>query len=361
MGRVESLPIGPAEKLEGLVLNESWVVTERLRRDPGDTGQSRSSCYRAISRDGVEAFVKAFDFRQDDLAGDTARLERNVREFNHEKNLHEYCNQLRRVTRIFDHGKIVVDDQAVHFLICEFAGKSYRHRLPPGDGSIPASQRLQTLKKIALALDELHRAGVAHQDVKPSNAVCSDDQDVKITDLGSASCLHLPAPPHDDDQVVGQPNYAPYELLFSNSIQNGSWQRRRFGCDAFLLGNLIFTSFVGGSLSTLVLHWLGEDLHPANAKFTYEETLPELTVAHFALIDACLDEVLPPAVAPGVKNLVKRLCHPDCSKRGLGAHDVKRGETSLDLHRSIGILNTLSRRAELEELRLKANLDRKSA
>ena len=44
-------PEGPAEKLQGEVLLGEWIVVERLTRDAGDTGGSRSSCYRAVSRE----------------------------------------------------------------------------------------------------------------------------------------------------------------------------------------------------------------------------------------------------------------------------------------------------------------------
>jgi len=255
--------LGPAELLVGQVLNDKWIVHERLARDGGDTGGSRSACYRATSRDGLPAFVKAYDFRRDDIGGDTEKLQRILSEFNNERRIHEHCRdrRLSRVTRIYDHGVIEIAGQGVHFLICEYADRSLRNYHPPGESCVPTAERLIALKKIASALVQLHTAGVAHQDVKPSNAVYFDDETVKITDLGSASCVYLPAPPHDDEPYVGQPNYAPYELLY-NSGAHSSWQRRRYGCDIFLLGNLIFTSFVGCSLTPLAMHTIDEHLWP---------------------------------------------------------------------------------------------------
>lgn len=348
-------PDGPAERLEGVALNEKWLVLERLVRDPGDTGQSRSSCYGAVSVDGGRsAFVKAFDFRLDDRSGDTDRLERNVREFNHERKILEYCNELSRVTRIYDSGVVVIDGEAVHFIVCEFAPRSFRRLQPPGDEAVQAHERLYALRKIASALIQLHSAGVAHQDVKPSNAVCFDDQVIKITDLGSSSCLHLPSPPHDEDPVVGQPNYAPYELLYPNS-GTSTWQRRRFGCDAFLLGNLIFTSFVGASMSILVLHALDEKLRPDECTCTYDEVLPDLVTAHFAIVPEFLRATVPAVVVDDLVRLVLALTHPDPSKRGLspdGRH--------LDLHRCVGTLETLAFRAKMDHGR-KAKLDRSAA
>lgn len=350
---------GPAERLVGLVLNDKWIVHERLARDGGDTGQSRSSCYRAVSRDGQVVFVKAFDFRQDDRSGDTERLERNVREFNHERKIHEHCNHLSRVTRIHDSGTVTVADQAVHFLVCEFAAQSFRNWQPPGETNVPAHERLRALRKIASALVQLHGAGVAHQDVKPSNAVCFDGERIKISDLGSSSCQQLPSPPHDEDTVVGQPTYAPYELLYS-SAGSSTWQRRRFGCDAYLLGNLIFTAFVGASLTVVVLHGIDEKLRPDRCACNYEEVLPDLITAQFELVPHFLRECLPDAVAEDVIRLVLALTHPDPAKRGL-APGLVQGERQFDLQRSVGTLNTLAMRAELDSLGRKKNLDRSAA
>lgn len=352
-------PEGPAERLVGQVLNDKWVVHERLARDSGDTGQSRSSCYRAVSLDGQAAFVKAFDFRQDDRSGDTERLERNVREFNYERKIHEHCNRLSRVTRIYDSGKVMVADQAVHFIVCEFAAQSFRSWQPPGETNISAHERLRALRKIASALVQLHGAGVAHQDVKPSNAVCFDGERIKISDLGSSSCQQLPSPPHDEDAVVGQPNYAPYELLYPNA-GSSTWQRRRFGCDAYLLGNLIFTAFVGASLTVTVLHGIDEKLRPDSCSCNYEEVLPDLITEHFELVPLFLRERVPAVVAEDVIRLVLALTHPDPAKRGLSPGLVQ-GERQFDLQRSVGTLNTLALRAEVGSLGRKKNLDRSAA
>lgn len=343
--------LGPAEQLTGRVLNGRWVVLDRLARDGGDTGSSRSSCYYAVSPEGRHAFVKAYDFRRDDIGGDTERLQRILSEFNNERRVHEYCRDrnLSRVTQIYDHGVEAVEGQGVHFLVCEYADRSLRNYHPPGSGDVPAHDRLVALRKIASALVQLHSVGVAHQDVKPSNAVYFDDDRIKITDLGSASCIHLPAPPHDDDPYVGQPNYAPYELLY-NSGHQASWHRRRYGCDVFLLGNLIFTSFVGCSLTPLAMHALNERLWPENFSGPYEEILPDLTSAHALVIPEFMQPFVPDCIFGDLVNLVGSLAHPNPEKRGLGRR-APGAHPSFDLHRSVGTLNTLAARARINELR----------
>lgn len=138
------------------------------------------------------------------------------------------------------------------------------------------------------------------------------------------------------------------------------WQRRRFGCDTFLLGNLIFTSFVGASLTIAVLHGLEERILPDRCACTYEEVLPEITTVHYQLVPLILREMVPEVIADDLITLVMALTHPDPARRGL-SRGVLSGERQFDLYRCVGTLNTLGRRAELHYFGKTANLDRSAA
>ena len=101
--------LGPAERLEGVVLSGKWCVQQQLRRDYGATGETRSCGYLAHSIDTKQlAFVKAFDFHRAELEGDTDHLEMMVREFNYERDVHKLVgsSRLSRVTRFYEAGKI---------------------------------------------------------------------------------------------------------------------------------------------------------------------------------------------------------------------------------------------------------------
>ena len=204
----------PSENLLGQTLNEKWKVIKRLSRDPGDGKTARAVCYKAVSSDGQVAFIKVYDFRHVEIGGDTELLERMLAEFNNERRIHERCKEhrLNRVTKIIGNGFLTVSDFTVHYIICEWAPRSLRREHPPGENSVAVHIRLLALKKVASAIIQIHTAGIVHQDIKHSNIACVNQSIIKLTDLGVASCRHLPAPPHDDDILVGQPNLAPYEF-----------------------------------------------------------------------------------------------------------------------------------------------------
>lgn len=308
--------IGAAERLVGTTLLGKWKVLERIQRDPGITGQSRSVCYRAEDGGGRQAFVKAFDFRREERERDTDFLERAVREYNHERNIHLYCRdrKLSRVTQIIGSGDVPIGNEVVHFIICEWAQACLRERQPPGEENVPLSDRFLALRNTTAAMSQLHALGIAHQDIKPSNAVFINRDQLKLADLGSSTCEHMPSPPHDLQDMAGQPNYAPYELLYGDCPT--AWKQRRFGCDLYLLGNLLFTSLVGSSLTIAVLHALPESLRPGAHDGRYDEVVPMLIDAHQIIVSSIVEVLIPAPIQDDVTSLIWCLCHPDPAKRG---------------------------------------------
>lgn len=339
---------GPAESLLGETLLDKWRVEKRIRHDDGISGSTRSSCYQARSTTGELAFIKAFDFRHEELHGDIDQLELMIREFNYEKNAHNYCveKKLSRVTRIYGADKIIVSGEAVHFIVCEWAEKSLREHQPPGDVSIPWGERFLALREIASALSQMHSAKMAHQDIKPSNAVCFSGGKLKLADLGSSSCELITPAPHDLQMLVGQPNYAPYELLYE--YPQSTWSKRRLGCDIFLMGNICFTTLVGASLSYLVLHALPEEYRPDVYTGDYAQVLPFLITDHSYLIPTILSTILPSDLASDAIQLISSLCHPDPVKRG-HYKNINQNYNQYGLERVVSQLDILATKARIHD------------
>ena len=196
-------PSSPAARLEGKTLDSGWHVVKRLEDYPGRTGGC-FSCSYIVQKGGHEAFLKALDYSQ---ATEISRqlgldlpsaLQMLIQAYNFERGLLKQCAERRmdRVITALEDGSVRVDDDTfgiVNYLIFEPADGDVRRHLSTAQ-SIEVAWKLRSLHHVATGLNQLHSAGVAHQDLKPSNVLVFDDSASKVADLGCASVKGIECP-----------------------------------------------------------------------------------------------------------------------------------------------------------------------
>jgi serine/threonine protein kinase len=192
-----------------------------------------------------------------------------------------------------------------------------------------------------LGVKQLHSVDIAHQDLKPSNVVVFENLISKLADLGRSAHPDF-HPPHDDLVIPGGIPYAPPELRYR--FTHPDFNQRRFGADAFLLGNIILFSFTRLTMSTVIFSFLSPQHMPFTWAGTYPEVLPYLQSAfNDALVSVESD--IPEEVRSDVLLMLRQLCEPDLAKRG---HPLNRfhNENSFSLERYITELDLLAYKAE---------------
>ena len=174
--------------------------------------------YRARAPGGDRVALKTLD---PILAGDAlfrARLAREIRSARAMKDPH--------LVAILEAG----DADAVPYLVLEFMpGGSLAERLAAGP--LRLADTLRLVAGIAAGLDALHRGGLVHRDVKPSNIMFREDGAAALTDFGLAKGAAYTALTRPG-QVLGTLDYLAPELLRGEEATPAS-DIYALGCVAF--------------------------------------------------------------------------------------------------------------------------------
>ena len=245
----------PADSLDGYDLGNGWKVIEKLHKGPFSTGGRFSVGYK-VEKSGSQAYLKALDFSAASQAPGPARaLQAMTEAFNFERDLLDKCktNRLDRIIIPLHDGSLIVpgfgDFSLVHYLIFEMASGDIR-RVVSDWQAIDLRWCLKSLHNVAVGLRQLHAAGIAHQDLKPSNVLVMMNADSKIGDLGRASD-RTKVSQNDCFPIPGDQGYAPLDLYYQDANAINGFEKR-FLADIYLLGSLFFFYFTGVSATHLL-------------------------------------------------------------------------------------------------------------
>ncbi len=133
--------------------------------------------------------------------------------------------------------ELVVEDGLAFITMERIEGVHWLEWVRPPDETHPARIR-DGLRQLVHALHHLHRNGLVHRDVKPSNVMVKADGTVKLLDFGLAfSARSRPDP--SDSFVVGTLDYL--------SPEQASGQPVTAASDWFALGVMLFEALTGST------------------------------------------------------------------------------------------------------------------
>jgi eukaryotic-like serine/threonine-protein kinase len=342
----------PAESLDKIILPNDWVVIERAESKQGSTGAFFSVGYIVESATtGKRAFLKALNLERilDEADEPLAALNDAIGIFQFERELCQQCEKMDRVVTILDSGDIRTDSAdpftIVPYLIFEEATGDVR-RFVEINQDLDVAWALRSLHHIANGLQQLHHADIAHQDLKPSNALVFGRDLSKIADLGRASNRSTLGP-FDGDQLAGARAYAPPELLYGQVAPE--FNERRLACDLYLLGSMVAFFFTGASMTALWLERMEPSFRPKLLWGTWDDDYSAaLPVVQAAFAEALDDfrAAVPKALRDELTTLVRQLCDPDPKRRGSPGARKQRHGNPFAIDSFVSRFNALATRSE---------------
>lgn len=343
----------PAKQLAGKTLEGGWRVLAPVTLTNNSTGGCFSEGYIVESKEGTKAFLKALDYSRALASADPARaLQAMTSAYNFERDLLNKCKSkgMDRVVRAITDGKIVLSNAGtsvvVEYLIFELADGDVRKYFDKTK-KFDDAWVLRVLHHVATGLKQLHSEGIAHQDLKPSNVLVFEGNISKVADLGRAAHKGY-NPPHENFRIAGDPSYAPLELLYG--YVDPEWNRRRLGCDMYLLGSMVVFFFTGLSITSLIISEMLLEHRPKSWSGSFEDVLPYLRDAFGRVIDDFSNKIENVEIRTDLTNTVRELCEIDPRRRG-HPKNLKSASTQHSLERYVTRFDVLARKAEMSIFR----------
>lgn len=327
-----------ASRLEGKQI-EKWKVKKKRIKDNIDKSGAFSTCYTVEDIKGNVAFMKTFNYvyALRAVGASADRLKELLDCFLYERDLLNFCREhkMRRVVTAIDYGEYTEpsDSIPVPYLVFELA-QGDLHKIRALNNP-DLAWKLKAFHGALVGLAQLHKANIAHQDIKPSNILIFGNEISKISDLGSATQKG-----NESNLDIINLLYGPIELHYS--YYSSDWNTRRFGADFFMMGGILTYLITDSVFLSLMLSKIDNDFHPTNFGGTYKEALPYVMKAYYETLDE-IEHLLKPEIKEDLYLVISELTHPIPEKRGNPQHLSIRRHRQFSLEKYISIIDRISK------------------
>jgi serine/threonine protein kinase len=133
------------------------------------------------------------------------------------------------IVRVYD---VFTENETEYYTMEFLEGKSLA-KIVEERGTLPESEVIEIARQVTMALDDVHKAGLLHRDIKPDNIMMVSRGAVLI-DFGSARSFAAPG----KQSIIVTPGYAPLE-------QYASEAKRGPFTDIYALSGTLYTALTG--------------------------------------------------------------------------------------------------------------------
>src|SRR5213595_3874233 len=197
-----------------------------------------------VGRGGMAEVYRARDLRLDRIVAvktlreDLARDQTFQARFRREAQSAASLNH-PSIVAVYDTGEETAGGAAAPYIVMEYVeGRTLRQVLE-AEGRLMPQRALELTAQVCAALDQAHRAGIVHRDVKPGNVMLTPSGDVKVMDFGIARAVTgTGATMTQTAAVIGTAHYLSPEQARGEHVDARS--------DVYSTGCLLYELLTGG-------------------------------------------------------------------------------------------------------------------
>ena len=338
--------------LEGRVLKSGWRVLKRLEPKNNRQKGKFSVCYM-VEKDGQQRFMKVMDINEhihrlepDETQADA--FKRVLDQYVYERDVCNLCKgkHLSNITVVLEAGDESLDEDVfvpMYYLIFEKADGDVVDAMEDS-AKLDFAWRMKSLHSVAVGLQQLHTAGITHEDIKPSNILTFDEKKTtKVGDLGCSTCDTIHGP-FEVERFPGDKNYAPPERAYKFHIEDIKLSKKLTDC--YLLASLITYYITGMSLNGLIMQYIPESHKPDNFNGSIDEIKAYLDMAFSKALEQMRDDIPFDELKDLLVGIVRQLGDPD-PRRRCKEDEARAQSTRSQIEKAISALNRAYLMAEI--------------
>ena len=219
--------ISPTKTLEtpakGLTTGTTFASRYDVVEELGKGGMGR--VYKALDKEINEEV--AIKLLKPEIASDDSTVERFRNELKFARKISH-----KNVCRMYH----IAKEEGTPYIIMEYVPGEDLKSLVKRKGKLADGEAISTAKQVCEGLDEAHRLGVVHRDLKPQNIMIDKEGDAKIMDFGIARSVEAPGVTQSG-VMIGTPDYMSPEQAEGEEADQRS--------DIYALGVILYEMVTG--------------------------------------------------------------------------------------------------------------------